>query len=186
VADHARSTPHRTSLTLLVHGCNGCRIQPVKAGDGSQQAVWRGRAKTVQKGHVHWNVWKGHTIGMSFDIDDPHQVFRDFKTDIVVAYRGIRIGGRVQAGVAKHKRRANACWAGTDQATVTLRVAVEQFPAVSAVPPVVHGYAIRPYFVRTRPFFRLFPGPGGRYSRASKGVTGNQDAYFCSGPAIRR
>jgi hypothetical protein len=175
----------RTSLTLRVHGCDGCKIQPVKAGDGSQSALWRGKKKTVRNGVVRWSVTQRHTHGMSFDIVDPHAVALDFMTDIVMAYRGLAVGARVEAGVAKHKKRANACWAGTHRASVTLRVRVEQFPSMSDFPPSVPGYQIRPYAVRTKPFVRLFDGKGGTYSRASKGVTGNQDAYFCGGSVVR-
>jgi hypothetical protein len=175
-----------TSLTLRVHGCNGCVIQPVRAGDGSHAALWRGKKKAVRKGSVHWNVSQGHTVGMSFDIDDPKQVDLDFMTNIVIAYRGIKVGARVPPGVARHKSHANGCWAGTDRAAVTLRVRVERFPSLSDFPPVMHGYRIRPYVVRTRPFLRLFDGPDGTYSRGSRGTIGNQDAYFCSGSPVRR
>jgi hypothetical protein len=122
---------------------------------------------------------------MSFDIFDPGAVALDFMTDIVVAYPGLDVGERVPAGFAKHRKQANACWAGTRRASVTLRVRVEQFPSMSEFPPQVSGYQIRPYLVRTKPFVRIFDGKGGAYSAARKGVTGNQDAYYCTGSVVR-
>ena len=181
----ASAAPRTTELTLRVHGCDGCTIRPVKAGDGSQVALWRGRTKTVRNGVVHWKVARRHTIGMSFDIVDPQAVDLDFMTNVVVAYRGLAVGARVEAGVAQHKKRANACWVGTHKASVKLRVRVERFPSVSDFPPSAPGYQIRPYLVRTTAHLRLFDGKGGAYSRAAHGVTGNQDAYFCAGSPVR-
>ena len=173
-----------TSLTLRVHGCEGCTIQPVQARGGSNP-VWRGKIKTVTNGLVHWTTAQRRTVGMSFDIFDPNAVALDFMTDIVIAYPGLDVGERVPAGFAKHHKRANACWAGSRRASVSLRVRVEQFPSMSEFPPQVPGYQIRPYFVWTKPFVRIFDGKGGSYSAAGKGVTGNQDAYYCTGSVVR-
>jgi hypothetical protein len=176
--------PATTRLTLRVHGCEGCTIQPVQATDGSKPA-WRGKAKTVQDGLVHWKTAQRRTTGMSFDMFDPNAVALDFMTDIVVAYPGLDVGERVPASFAKHQKRANACWAGSQRASVTLRVRVERFPSMSEFPPQVSGYQIRPYLAWTKPFVRHFDGKGGTYTLADKGVTGNQDAYYCLGSTVR-
>lgn len=173
----AEAAARRTTLTLVVHGCDGCFITPVQAGDGSVSALWRGRTKTVRGGVVHWRVAIRHTVGMSFDIVDPNAVQLDSMTDIVVAYHGLKVGDRVPAGVAARKRFANGCWAGTRKASVTLRVRIEQFLGVSDLPPPVSGYRIRPYLTRTRAHLRIAPGVA--YSRTFHGTIGNQDAYFC-------
>src|SRR4051794_22251784 len=173
----ARAGVRTTSLTLLVHGCGGCTIQPVRAGDTATTPVWRGRMKKVRKGSVNWKVSIRHTIGMSFDITDPNAVNVGAIPDIVVAYRGLAVGDRVPAGAAAHKKRANGCWAGTHKAAITLRVRVERFRATSAFPPPVKGFSIRPYFVRTRAHLRLASGTA--YGRTFHGAIGNQDAYFC-------
>src|SRR3954447_11405976 len=166
-----------TSLTLTVHGCDGCTVQPVRAGNAATVPVWRGKAKKVRNGSVHWKVSIRHTVGMSFDITDPDAVEIGAMPDIVVAYRGIAVGDRVPAGVAKHKKRANGCWAGTHSAAKTLRVRVERFQATSAFPPPVKGFAIRPYFVKTRAHLRIATGK--EFDRTFHGAIGNQDAYFC-------
>jgi hypothetical protein len=166
-----------TSLTLTVHGCDGCTIQPVRAGNGTTVPVWRGKTKKVRNGSAHWKVTIRHTVGMSFDINDPDAVNIGVMPDIVVAYRGLAVGDRVPAGVAKHKKKANGCWSGTHKAQVNLRVRVERFRATSAFPPPVKGFSIRPYFVRTRAHLRI---SGGRmYTRTFHGAIGNQDAFFC-------
>ena len=167
-----------TVLILNVHHCGGCSVTPVKAGDGTVPAVWRGKTKKVRGGVVHWTVAVGHTVGMSFDIVDPNAVPLDSVTNIVVAYRGLDVGARVPAGVAARKKLANGCWAGTQRRSVTLRVRVEHFPGVSDLPPPVTGYRIRPYLVRTAAHLRV--AGGARYSRAFHGTIGNQDAYFCA------
>jgi len=172
VDGHARAAARTTSLTLVVHGCEGCVVQPVRAIAGAPVPVWRGKIKKVRNGSVHWKVATRRTVGMSFYISDPTAVNVGAIPDIVVAYRGIAVGDRVPAGVAKHKKRATGCWAGTHKASITLRVRVEQFPATSAFPPPVEGFSIRPYFVRTRA--HLPP-----YTRTFHGQIGNQDAYFC-------
>jgi hypothetical protein len=177
VESRAPAAATRTSLTLLVHGCNGCTVQPVRAGDTATTPVWRGRKKKVENGSVHWTVSMRHTVGMSFDINDPGAVNVGAVPDIVVAYRGIAVGDLVPAGVARHKKRANGCWAGTRAPSITLRVRVERFRTTSAYPPPVTGYSIRPYFVRTRPHLRL--ASGAEYGRTFHGAIGNQDAYFC-------
>lgn len=169
-----------TTLTLLVHGCDGCSITPVQAGDGSAPALWQGRTKKVRHGAVRWKVATRHTLGMSFNIVDFDGVALDSMTNIVVAYRGLKVGARVPNGVAAHKKRANGCWAGTRKASVTLRVRVEQFPGTSDLPPAVEGYRIRPYLTRTAPHLPIYKsrvnGP------TFHGTIGNQDAYFC-GPS---
>lgn len=176
-ATSGRSAVGTTSLTLKVRGCDGCTIQPVRAGTTATTPVWRGRTKKVRNGVVHWTVSMRHTVGMSFDIGDPHAVNVGAMPDIVVAYRGLTVGERVLAGVARHKKRANGCWAGTRRAATTLRVRVERFRTTSAFPPLVQGYSIRPYFVRTRAHLRL--GSGTMYGPTFHGAIGNQDAYFC-------
>lgn len=178
VEGHAQAPVKRTSLTLRVRGCDGCTIQPVRAGNTVAIPEWRGKMKKVRNGSVHWRVSTRHTIGMSFDISDPDAVNVGAMPDIVVAYRGIAVGDRVPAGVAKHKKRANGCWSGTHKGSITLRVRVERFPATSAFPPPVTGFSIRPYFVRTRAHLPLASGSG--YSRTFHGAIGNQDAYFCA------
>ena len=169
---HAQAAARTTSLTLIVHGCEGCMVQPVRAIAGMSVPVWRGKIKKVGNGSVQWKVATRRTVGMSFDISDPNAVNVGAIPNIVVAYRGIAVGDRVPAGVAKHKRHATGCWAGTQQASITLRVRVEQFPATSGFPPPVKGFSIRPYFVKTRA--HLPP-----YTRTFHGQIGNQDAYFC-------
>jgi hypothetical protein len=170
---HAQATARTTSLTLIVHGCDGCIVQPVRATQATPEIpVWRGKMKRVRNGSVHWNVATRRTVGMSFDINDPNAVNVGAMPDIVVAYRGIAVGDRVPAGVAKHKKHATGCWAGTHKPSITLRVRVEQFPATSGFPPPVKGFSIRPYFVKTRAHFPPF-------TRTFHGQIGNQDAYFC-------
>jgi hypothetical protein len=58
--------------------------------------------------------------------------------------------------MSRRKKWGNGCWAGTRKAVVALRVRVEQFKTVSAFPPVVHGYTIRPYLIRTRSHLPVF------------------------------
>ena len=89
-----------TTLTLLVHACDGCSITPVQAGDGSAPALWQGRTKKVRHGAVRWKVATRHTLGMSFNIVDFDGVALDSMTNIVVAYRGLKVGARVPNGVA--------------------------------------------------------------------------------------
>ncbi|MDX6360778.1 MAG: hypothetical protein QOH37_3832 [Nocardioidaceae bacterium] len=173
----AQAAVRTTSLTLVVHGCDDCTIQPVRADSNATVPVWRGRMKKVRNGSVHWTVSIRHTVGMSFDINDPNAVNVGAMPDIVVAYRGLAVGDRVLAGVARHKKRANGCWAGTQKRAITLRVRVERFRTTSAFPPPVKGFSIRPYFVRTRAHLPLAPGV--EYSQTFHGAIGNQDAYFC-------
>jgi hypothetical protein len=172
VDGHAQAAARTTSLTLVVHGCEGCAVQPVRAIAGTPVPVWRGKIKKVRNGSVHWKVATRRTVGMSFDISDPNAVNVGAIPDIVVAYRGIAVGERVPAGVAKHKKRATGCWAGTHKASITLRVRVERFPATSAFPPPVKGFSIRPYFAKTRAHLPPYTG-------TFHGQIGNQDAYFC-------
>src|SRR3954453_8169089 len=52
-AASSRSAPRATSLTLLVHGCDGCTIQPVRAGITATSPVWRAKKKKVRNGSGH-------------------------------------------------------------------------------------------------------------------------------------
>ena len=42
---HAQAAARTTSLTLIVHGCEGCMVQPVRAIAGMSVPVWRGKIK---------------------------------------------------------------------------------------------------------------------------------------------
>ena len=81
-----------------------------------------------------------------------------------------RIGDKISNRVAKHKRRATACWAGTNAGEVHMVVRAVKFrgPALGGGT----GHALRAWF---NPMRSSTP----YWNRTYRGSLGNQDAYIC-------
>ncbi|MCL2543715.1 MAG: hypothetical protein FWE71_14830 [Nocardioidaceae bacterium] len=159
-----------TAVTLKVKGCDGCSITPIWAPTLSTGAYWAGRARVVRGGTVSFPMSRQHTHGLYFVVYDPRSVNTDAETLAVTRYAGARIGSPVNAATAAHTDRGQQCWAGTTDASSTLRLTVDRFAARGVTG--TRGYAIRPYF---NPAVQPF----GHADNLWKGTMGAQDVAFC-------
>jgi hypothetical protein len=160
-----------TTITMNVNGCNGCTITPVQAVTGAAD-VWTGSGGKVTGGSVVLTVPTARTVGMSFNLDASWQVDINAIPVIVTQYQGFQPGQRVTRQQAMAAKRATACWAGTAEPAVTLRLTVRRV----WLPGFPEGTR------RTKaPLAWLVPTAAstGGFSRTSRGVIAQQEAWYC-------
>ena len=169
----ARAAAHavmpRTELTFAVQGCNGCHFRLTQALDGRRR-VWQSPQHTVRNGSVTWTVPTRRTHGLSVTVLAPWDGGAGYVPTVAFRYGGTRPGDHVSKTLARTKRRASTCWAGTTKDAVTLRITVAH--ARSTNPP---GDPIRTP--------RAFTSTTQRWEkpmeRAYRGITGTQEASYC-------
>lgn len=165
----ARAAAPRTHLILDVTGCNGCRLGLTQALDGRDH-VWQSRSRTVRHGSASWSIPTSRTHGLSITVLAPWDGGAGYVPTVAFRYAGERIGDEVTNAVAKTKRKASACWAGTDEDAVTIAVTVVH--ARSTNPP---GDPIR----TPRAFTAVTQDWEKPMERAWHGISGTQDATYC-------
>ena len=173
----ARPTPAqrqeapRTSLTLVVRGCDRCGVQLVHAVDGEADHVWSSRLRRVGPDHrVTFGLRTRLTHGLSFVIDAPWGGNTGAVPNMVTRYAGHRAGTLVGRADARHGRRAEGCWAGTGATEARLvfqvdRVAVRTVDGHRAEAPLAYSRHTLPSW---KPMVRTY-----------RGTIGNQDAFYC-------
>ncbi len=169
VVGSASAAEPTTTISMRVSGCEGCTITPVQAVNG-QNDIWTGTAVTVKGGRAEFSVPTSRTAGMSFNLDASWQVDINAIPVIVTQYQGFQAGQRVSTAQAKSAKQATACWAGTQQSSVSLTVKVGRvmtagFPSGRAKVPLA-------YFVPT------LETTGG-FSSTVKGTIAQQEAWWC-------
>ncbi|GAA4716951.1 hypothetical protein [Nocardioides conyzicola] len=167
-ADARPATP-RTHLTLRVTGCEGCHIGLTQALNGRRN-VWQAKGRTVKDGSVSWNIPTSRTHGLSITVIAPWDGGAGYVPTVAFRYAGERVGDRVTNAIAKQKKRASACWAGTESDKATLRITVVH--ARSTNPP---GDPIR----TPRAFTSVTQRWETPMERAWHGISGTQDATYC-------
>jgi hypothetical protein len=127
----------------------------------------------VRDGRATFVLPAARTKGLSFEIYAPWDNACDCNTNIVTRYRGINRGERLPDTVARHKRKAEGCWAGTNASRFTMTVHVARFKArqLDGQPGHVMRAYLNPQVASIAPMTRTF-----------KGTLGNQDAFYCTLP----
>ncbi|WP_395657925.1 hypothetical protein [Nocardioides sp.] len=165
----ARADVPRTHLTMRFTGCNGCDIRLTQALDGREQ-VWQSKGRTVRHGTASWSIPTSRTHGLSVTVLAPWDGGAGYVPTVAFRYGGERVGDEVTDAVARTKKRASACWAGTAKDAVTLRITVVR--ARSTNPP---GDPIR----TPRAFAAVTQRWEKPMERAWHGISGTQDATYC-------
>jgi hypothetical protein len=158
-----------TELTLEVTGCEGCHLRLTQALDGREK-VWQSKQGTVEDGTVSWTIPTKRTHGLSITVLAPWDGGAGYVPTVAFRYAGEHVGDTVNDAVARTKKRASACWAGTEEDAVTLPLKVTH--ARSTNPP---GEPIR----TPRAFISVTQGWEKPMEKAWKGITGTQDATWC-------
>lgn len=169
-ADGASSaSAPRTELTLAVTGCEGCELRLTQALN-DRMKVWQSKAKKVSDGTVSWSLPKSRTHGLSITVIAPWDGGAGYVPTVVFRYAGEHVGDAVTNAVAKSKKHASGCWAGTSKAHVTLPITVVH--ANSTNPPgdpIKTPRAFTPVTERwEKPMYRAW-----------RGISGTQDAVYC-------
>jgi hypothetical protein len=159
----------KTHLTFEVKGCEGCDFRLTQALDGRQR-VWQSRSRKVKDGKVSWRIPTSRTHGLSVTVLAPWDGGAGYVPTVAFRYAGKRVGDEVTNAVARTKRKASTCWAGTVEDALTLAVTVVH--ARSTNPP---GDPIR----TPRAFTSVTQDWQKPMERAFKGITGTQDVSYC-------
>jgi hypothetical protein len=167
-ATNAAAGRAMTLIVLRVDRCRHCPAYVQQALDDG--TYWTSRTHRVRAGHVRFRVPTHRTYGMSFVFNPRWANVTDAVTNVVTRYAHTQVGDRVSNRVAKKKRRATACWAGTDARRVRMLVRAVKFrgPALGGG----EGHALRAWF---QPMKSATPPKSPTY----RGSLGNQDAYYC-------
>ncbi len=165
----ARSATPHTRVTLSVQGCEGCDLRLTQALDGHEQ-VWQSTARTVEDGTVSWRIPTRRTHGISITVAAPWDGGPGYVPTVAFRYGGEQVGDEVTPALARTKRRASTCWAGTDARAATIPITVVH--ARSTNPP---GDPIR----TPRAFTSVTQDWMKPMERAWKGITGTQDVGWC-------
>jgi hypothetical protein len=158
-----------TRITLLIDRCRHCPVALFQARTDPIR-VWHTGWKNVHHGRVTFRVPTHRTHSMSIDLN-PTWSDANAVTNVVIRYADEQAGDRVTAAVARNKRRAAGCWAGTSDTSVQLKVHVRRYRIkdLEGNP----GRAPRAWLATTQAWVPPMV-------RAKRGAIGNQDAFFCS------
>ena len=164
----------RTTVTLVVTGCDGCTMGVQRAINTDSTVTpqrptyWNGRKAKVTAGRVTFSVPTAYTAGMSFTITAPWQGDTGYVPNVVLG-KSSTVGGRVTPAKAENRKLSTACWAGTSSATATIHVRVTRV--------MVEGYT------KPEPVPLAWASPTvptvGPLGRTFSGTLGNQEAYYC-------
>ncbi|GAA1161034.1 hypothetical protein [Nocardioides aquiterrae] len=165
----ARMAAPRTQLTLDFTGCNGCELRLTQARDGHDH-VWQSKSRTVRHGSVSWSIPTSRTHGLSITVGAPWDGGGGYVPTIAFRYAGERVGDEVTNAVAKTKRKASACWAGTGDDAVTIAVTVVRARSTNPA-----GDPIR----TPRAFTTTTQDWQKPMARAWHGISGTQEVTYC-------
>jgi hypothetical protein len=158
-----------TTIVLRVRTCAHCPVNLQQALDDG--TYWTSRTHHVRAGRVAFQVATRRTLGMTFVFNPRWANVTNAVTNVVTRYAQTQPGRNISNDVARHKKRATACWSGTTRPRIVMKVRVVKFSAraLGGGP----GHAIRAWF---KPMTSSLPP----MSQTWRGTLGNQDAYFCS------
>lgn len=169
-----RQAVDRTTLTVVVRGCDRCTVQVQHAIDGEAGHVWTSHRKRVGPDHrVVFRLRTALTHGASFVFGAPWAGNTGAVPNVVTRYAGHRVGTAVDRHDARHGRRAEGCWAGTRRDAARLRFRVNRVQVRT-----VDGHRAKAplvYSTRTLPSWQPMV-------RTYRGTIGNQDAFYCQRP----
>ncbi len=117
IAPSAQAADPMTNVTLNFVGvnCEGCTVS-TPAGETVVDMA------TIKNGTAILKIATADTAGIYFSINNPKFGDLDAATIIVMQYRGTQEGDVVTRKEAKANKRASACWSGTDQSDVAIKI----------------------------------------------------------------
>ena len=163
--------PHRTRVVVRVANCEGCQVF---LQQGLRDRWWSSRVHRVRDGRAVFDVWSGHTRGMSVGItgtweaSSPHP--SGFQSIVTLRYRGIAAGERVSRAVAEGKSFGSACFPGTTADLLVLHVEARKVRIPGNGGPALSTLAWASPQTRTM---------AGTQQRLFHGIQGAQDIVPC-------
>ena len=121
-----------TTLTFHVPRCEGCRLRL-----GQWTAVtlrpWITGEQAVRHGSVRFVVPRRRTHGMQVALTAPWEGGTGYQTFAVFRYGSRRPGQRIGFAAAHRQSEGSACWAGTNAAHRTLKIATRRVPVRATI-----------------------------------------------------
>ena len=167
-----------TTVTLVVKGCEACTIgvqrglknEPASTVKPSKPDHWDGPTAVVKNGFATLTLPTAYTAGASFTVNAPWEGNTEGVTNVV-------LGGKTKPGTfisvyqATHRKKATACWAGTQDSQAILRVTVikRKLAGMDNEPTVFPIAWASPTVATVGPLSKTL----------GRGLLGNQDMYFC-------
>jgi len=165
----AAAADKTTVLRINVRACEGCEITLMSFLEGSGEDGWSAGPHTVLHGSVAFVVPTVRTTGLSILVHTPWEGATGFATLVAMRYKGMQPGERIGFNKARTKKKASACWAGTDQAKATLRIKVRRVNLPGTKGKVPGNLAWTPVTQYWLP----------PMLRAYAGTVGTQDVVLC-------
>ena len=120
---------------------------------------------------MSWSLPSHRTKGLSMNVLTPWETGPVPATAVAFRYAGLEAGDRVTDAVARTKRRASTCWAGTDARELTLKLRV--------VPISTMFFGQGPYRM-LRAYTSVTQDWLDPMMPASRGRVGTRDVNYCS------
>lgn len=162
-----------TTLTFQVPRCEGCRLRL-----GQWLAVtrrpWVTGEHVVRRGTVRFVVPRKRTHGMQVAITAPWDGETGYQTFAVFRYGSRRPGQRIGFATAHRQTEGSACWAGTNAAHRTLKIAARRIP----VRAIISGNQVAGTLAWT-PTQQQTWNP---MRSIRRGVYGSEEATLCTRP----
>ncbi|HEX3929898.1 MAG TPA: hypothetical protein VHW64_04300 [Nocardioides sp.] len=167
------AAPARTTVNLRLTGCDRCTVQ-LQHAVNHELTVWTSKERKVGPDHkVVFVVATRLTHGLSFVVRAPWEGDTGAVSNMVTRYPAQAVDSHVSRTVARHARRAEGCWAGTDVDEVFLG-----FHVARVAGRTLDGHKTKiPLAYATHTMSSWKPAV-----KTFKGTTGNQDAFYCSRP----
>lgn len=167
-----------TTLHLIVKGCEGCTIgvqrglreDPSTGIKPSAPNYWSGPTTKVRNGVASLVLPTAYTSGASFTVSAPWEGLTDGMTNIVLG-GGFKVGQVLTTAQATNRKRATACWAGTQASQARMHVTV--------VRRMMHGDMNKPVVFPIAWASPTVATVGPLSKTLGQGLLGNQDMYFC-------
>lgn len=171
-----------TTITFTASHCDGCTVIAYRALTNPTTVDTWGPV-TIRGSTATLKVPTSKTKNMAFELakDSPNGEpygSSNAVSVVIVGYRGIPTGSTVSAATALRQTSGSWCWAGTNQARITINLAYSVFydaDLATTFGGTYGDHSITEWASPTLPVVGGFRDPGGLYH----GGGGEQDAPYC-------
>jgi trimeric autotransporter adhesin len=122
--DFGPATEPTTTVSMKVKGCKSCRVRLAQKAPGSK--VWHSSWKKVTQKKVSFSIPTFRTAGLTVRIKAPWEKKTKKTTEVVIRYKGKKVGEKVPAKAARKAKKGTSCWAGTTAAEAKFKIRVKK------------------------------------------------------------
>ncbi|MFZ2501409.1 MAG: hypothetical protein WAW88_01870, partial [Nocardioides sp.] len=118
--------PPTTTVTVKTKGCKTCLVR-VNSRRGSSS--WSSPWVKAKGGVTTFSVWTSRTVGLTVQVKAPWERKQKNNAEVVMRYKGKKVGQKVSAKVAAAMKKATSCYAGTSARSLKFTVQVKKVKA---------------------------------------------------------